>query len=242
MSSSRIGPNKLLELAAEPSIDPAGARSWVRPPRPGPWLTLAGCGPGAPELITPATRAAAVAARLLVGSERLLASFPEASAQRLVYRAKTSALLDALATGPRPACVLVSGDPGLCSLARPILKRFGRPACRVIPGISSVQAACAAAGVDWLGAMTLSCHGRQPPCVDLEVLRPLPLIAVLAGDPASVTWCAQLHAQLGDRRRIVLCERVTLPEERIAEVEVTALSRSSFHSLTVILLSKEPHA
>jgi len=43
--------------------------------------------------------------------------------------------------------VLVTGDPGLFSLAKPVIERFGRTRCRVIPGVSSVQTAFARIGV-----------------------------------------------------------------------------------------------
>lgn len=205
------------------------------------WLTIAGCGPGALELITPAARAAACAARLLIGSERLLACFPEAAGERLVYRADTAAVLRALEAGPHPACVLVSGDPGLCSLARPVRARFGA-ACRVIPGVSAVQAAFAAAGADWLGSITLSCHGRQPPQVDLGALRWSPALAVLCGDAGALAWIADLHARLGDGRRIVVCEDLTLPTERIRTVAADELAALGPASLSIVLLLKDPHA
>lgn len=204
-------------------------------------ITIAGCGPGSSDLITPATRAAAVAAQLLIGSERLLACFPEASGTRLVYRNDTAAVLDALEHGPRPACVLVSGDPGLCSLARPVRERFGS-ACRTIPGISAVQAAFAAAGADWLGSVTLSCHGRQPPTVDECALRPVPTIAILCGDRASLAWIVALQASLGDHRRIVLCEDVSLPNERVRTLAAADLAAVTAASLSIVLLLKEPHA
>jgi precorrin-6y C5,15-methyltransferase (decarboxylating) CbiE subunit len=204
-------------------------------------ITIAGCGPGAPRLITPAARAAALEARLLVGSERLLACFPEAAGERMAYRADTAAMLTALESGPRPACVLVSGDPGLCSLARPVLDRFGAT-CRIIPGVSSVQAAFAAAGLDWLGSITLSCHGRRPPAVDTALLRTLPAIAVLCGDREALRWIAVLHAELGDCRRLVVCENLTLPEERIRTVAATELPGLAIASLTIVLLIGDAHA
>lgn len=203
-------------------------------------ITIAGCGPGSPDLITPAARQAAAAARLLIGSRRLLACFPDTGAERLEYGGDTAAVIAALAHGPRPACVLVSGDPGLCSLARPVRDRFGAD-CRVIPGVSAVQAAFAAAGADWLGSVTLSCHGRQPPAVDPASLRATPAIAVLCGDAAALAWIAALHGQLDDNRRIVVCEDLTLPQERVRTVAAGDLAQLSIASLSIVLLLKETH-
>lgn len=204
-------------------------------------ITIAGCGPGSPDFITPAAYQAATAARLLIGSRRLLACFPDTGVERLEYHGDTAAVIAALARGPRPACVLVSGDPGLCSLARPVRDRFGA-ACRVIPGVSAVQAAFAAAGADWLGSVTLSCHGRQPPAVDPASVRSTPAIAVLCGDAAALAWIAVLHGQLGDDRRIVVCEDLTLPTERVRTVVPDKLARIAVASLSIVLLLKESHA
>ena len=204
-------------------------------------ITIAGCGPGSVDLITPAARAAACGARLLIGSRRLLDCFPEATGERLVYGSDTAAVLTALERGPRPACVLVSGDPGLCSLARPVRDRFGSD-CRVIPGISAVQAAFAAASVDWLGSVTVSCHGRQPPVVDPVALRSASAIAVLCGDASALAWIAALHGQLGDERRLVVCEDLTLPTERVRSVAPGELARLAVASLSIVLLVKESHA
>ncbi len=127
-------------------------------------ITIAGCGPGALEYVTPAALHAIKQAEILVGARRLLESFPEVAAQRIVVGADVPKALDAIAEhlGQRRIVVLVTGDPGLCSLARPVIQRFGRNACRVIPGISSVHAAFASVGIDWFGARILSAHDRAP--------------------------------------------------------------------------------
>ncbi len=203
-------------------------------------ITLAGCGPGSPELITPAVRHAVAAARLLAGSQRLLDCFPEAFAEKVLYSGDTPALLESLARGPRPACVLVSGDPGLCSLARPVIERFGRKVCRSIPGVSSVQAACAAAQLDWLGVAVLSCHGRRPPLIDPGALRTAPVVAILGGSSA-LPWIVGLGAQLADGRRAIVCERLGLAGERVREMPVAKLGASSPDALSVILLVKDSH-
>jgi precorrin-6B methylase 1 len=128
----------------------------------------------------------------------------------------------------------------LCSLARPVRDRFGH--CRIIPGISSVQAAFAAAGIDWLGSLTLSCHGRQAPEVDLDLLRRIPALAILAGDAQALAWIAALHAQLGDARRIVACSELSLPGEKVQTVTASALSGLDAASLTIVLLLRDDHA
>lgn len=72
------------------------------------------------------------------------------------------------------------GDPGLASLAKLVLRRFGLHACEVLPGISSVQVAFARLGLDWLDARILSAHARLPLAV-LGELSDYAKLAILAG-------------------------------------------------------------
>ncbi len=78
---------------------------------------------------------------MLVGAKRLLDLFPSIHAERIVVSAEIGAVLDSIATiaDHKRIAVLVTGDPGLFSLARPVIERFGLARCRVIPGISSVS-------------------------------------------------------------------------------------------------------
>ena len=95
-------------------------------------ITIAGCGPGALEYVTPAALHAIEQAEVLVGARRLLETFPRVAAERIVVGADVHKALDAMAkhVGRRRIVVLVTGDPGLCSLARPVIRGFGRDACR----------------------------------------------------------------------------------------------------------------
>ena len=129
-----------------------------------PVITIAGCGPGASELVTPAARRAAAEADTLVGASRLLELFGDNRCEKISVGTDIEGVLRAIDERyrTRRVVVLVTGDPGLCSLALPVLKWFGRERCRVIPGISAVQAAFAAVGLDWLDARIIDAHGKVP--------------------------------------------------------------------------------
>ena len=113
-------------------------------------IVIVGCGPGSPDYLTAAAIRAVQEAEILVGARRLLELFHDHPGERIIMEAHTEKVLAAIADRPdKKMAVLVTGDPGLASLARPILKRFGRNRCRVIPGVSSLQAAFARLG--WIG-------------------------------------------------------------------------------------------
>lgn len=190
-------------------------------------ITIAGCGPGSLDYVTPAARHAIEQAQVLVGAKRLLDVFPNVMAERIVVGANISQALDAIAAhlGQR-VVVLVTGDPGLCSLARPVLRRFGREACRVIPGISSVHAAFASVGIDWQNARILSAHDTSP-ALDPSSLATEEKLAVLAGNPANAAWTDALVSALLPTHAIYLCENLTLADESVRRVESLPMNLAS---------------
>lgn len=186
-------------------------------------IVIVGCGPGGLDYLTPAARREIEQADVRVGAKRLLDTFPESRAERVVVGSDLDAGLNRIAARRgRRVVVLVTGDPGLCSFAKPVLRRFGRSACRILPGISSVQTAFARVGVDWLDARIVNAHNRVPDCAP-ESLAGVRKIAVLAGCPKARRWLAGLAAVLGGRYRIFVCDNLTLPDERIREMRPAVL-------------------
>ncbi len=199
-------------------------------------ITIVGCGPGGPAYLTDAARHAVDQAELLIGANRLLALFPDAKGERIAVGADINAALQVMETrlGQTPMVVLVTGDPGLHSLASPVVCHFGRARCRIIPAVSSVQAAFAAAGLDWMDARILSAHGALPD-IDTRELAPVGKIAILTGSSAALHWIGELAVRLAPRR-ILVCEDLTLPGERVTEVKADALIGLEASSRTVVLL------
>lgn len=190
-------------------------------------ILIAGCGPGSPDYVTPAARRAVESAQVLVGARRLLDTFPGSAAERIAAGSNIDEVLDAIAARrEKRIAVLVTGDPGLCSLARPVLKRFGRASCRIIPGISSVQAAFAAIGFDWQGARVLSAHDT-PPALDPISLAGEAKLAVLAGNPAHAAWTGALVRALVPTHAVFLCEDLTLPGESVRRIESQPMKLAS---------------
>jgi precorrin-6B methylase 1 len=60
-------------------------------------------------------------------------------------------------------------------------------------------------------------------------------IAVLAGSPAALRWIGELAGRLGPRR-VLVCEDLTLPDERVTEVQAGELAGFEASSRAVILL------
>ncbi|MBU2234286.1 MAG: precorrin-6y C5,15-methyltransferase (decarboxylating) subunit CbiE [Proteobacteria bacterium] len=203
-------------------------------------IIIVGCGPGAASYITPAAEAAAEKADVLIVSQRLKDLFPECPAERIDSGTDVAGILDVIASrrdAGRQVVVLATGDPGIFSLAKPVIRRFGRENCEVIPGISSIQVAFARLGLDWQDARIISAHSSDPE-VSAADLRPAGKIAVLGGREAALAWIAGLISELGEGRRVFLCEDLTLPGEKVREVRTDELIRIPVSSRPIVLIIK----
>jgi cobalt-precorrin-7 (C5)-methyltransferase len=202
-------------------------------------IVIVGCGPGSPEYLTPAAVRAVREAEVLVGARRLLDLFPDHPGERIVMEAHTEKVLAAIAQRPdKRIAVLVTGDPGLASLAQPILKRFGRTRCRVIPGISSLQAAFACLGMDWLSVRIIDAHGKDP-AIPLKTLEGIDKIVVLGGRKESFSWLLQETSTLGDDFKLWACEDLTLETERIRELDIRTAAGLEFSSRAIFILVRK---
>ncbi|MBI5178104.1 MAG: precorrin-6y C5,15-methyltransferase (decarboxylating) subunit CbiE [Nitrospinae bacterium] len=203
-------------------------------------ITIVGCGPGSSEYLTQAAVRAVGEALYLIGSKRLLALFPETEAERVDVGASVERALAAIEERRAYGgiAVLVSGDPGICSMAKPVIEKFGAEHCRVIPGVSSVQLAFARIGEDWYGAKFISAHDADP-ALDKETLKGESKIAVLAGRDAAIEWSAELADTLGDGWRSIVCEDLALENEKITDLSAAELKGYKASTMTVVLFIKK---
>jgi precorrin-6y C5,15-methyltransferase (decarboxylating) CbiE subunit len=164
--------------------------------------------------------------------------FPEHGGEQVAWTADVVSLLDQIERtrgAGRRVAVLVSGDPGLCSLARRVIERFGRHAVEVIPGISSVQVAFARLGLDWTHARIVSAHGRTPEIAPDELPRGGE-IAVLAGSREALQWSAAAARSLESSHAAILCENLTLPDECVRPMTPDQLDAATVSPLSLVLL------
>ncbi|MGW0915637.1 precorrin-6y C5,15-methyltransferase (decarboxylating) subunit CbiE [Streptomyces sp. NPDC002784] len=183
-------------------------------------ITVVGTGTGAP---VPAGVLAG--ARLVVGGRRHLdAAAVPADAERVVLGPLAPALdvIERHLEKSDRVVVLASGDPGFFGIVRVLAERFGSGALEVRPGVSSVAAAFARAGVPWDDAVVVSAHGRELRTA-VNVCRARPKVAVLTG-PGSGP--AELGAALRCEARVLLvaCALGTAEErvERVTPAEAAA--------------------
>ncbi len=202
-------------------------------------IAIVGCGPGARECMTLEALSAIDRADAIIGSARLLSLFPDLTAKRVVVRGYRGETINAIKQheGQRIA-VLVTGDPGLASLASAVIEQFGLDACHVLPGISSVQTAFARIGLSWEGARIISAHASEPD-FDFNTLAAERKIAILTGNTESMHWIVSLARRLGEEWRIVVAQDLTLCTEQVFEVAADKLEKLAQPLRAVIVFCRK---
>lgn len=204
-----------------------------------PRIGIVGCGPGALDYLTPAAWHIIRDAEVLIGARRLLDLFPASRAERIEFSNCIDKILTQIARRPhKKIAVLVTGDPGLCSLAKPVLRHFGLRHCRVIPGVSSIQVAFARIGLDWLDARIIDAHGKDPE-IDPADLYEWGKIAVLGGRKGYLLRLTNEIKRFQEDFLIFGCENLTLPNERILTIEPRDVEGIETDSRTVFLFVRK---
>jgi precorrin-6Y C5,15-methyltransferase (decarboxylating) len=144
------------------------------------------------------------------------------------------ATLDALAAAPRPAVVLASGDPGYFGVVRAVRARVG--AATVVPAVSSVAAAFAAARYAWDDAHVVSAHSR-PAHRAVAVCRRFPKVAVLT-EPAFGP--AELGRELRGLGKVFLvAERLGHDDEGVTRCTAEDAAQHSWRDPNVVVVLSE---
>lgn len=228
--------------AGPPAGRPAGmARDEAPVPRPpgiaaGAAVTVIGMD-GRP--LVPVAAARLASATLVVGADRHLAAVDLPAAARTAVLGDVTVALAAIGAAGGPVVVLASGDPGFFGIVRLLRDRGYRP--EVLAGESSVAAAFARAGLPWDDALVVSAHGRALRRA-ANACRAHPKVAVLTGPDAGP---AELGAALaGQRRQLVVAERLGGPDERITACTPAeaAASRWSDPNVVLVLAAAPPTA
>lgn len=162
-------------------------------------------------------RSAARGADLVVGGRRHLDALAVPEHKRVVLGPIAPAIeaLAALPTGA-DAVVVASGDPLFYGVVRRI-RQAGLPV-RVVPAVSSLQAAFAAVALPWDDALLVSAHGNAVGPA-LAACRTHPKVGILTDPKVSLPEIVAATADLG--RWYVLAERLGEQDERVRVLDAT---------------------
>ena len=206
-------------------------------------VIIVGCGPGLKAYIHPKAIYNIKKADVLVGSRRLIKLFPRVGAEKIVLEKNYSVLVNRIADwrGAKQVVVLVSGDPCFFSYTKMIVKKIGRQACVIIPGISSIQLAFAAIGESWDDACFISLHGMDIEYAQLiKQVRSFDKVGILTDHQNTPSVIARRLLDGGIRKRIMfVCENLSLPDERILEANLAvAVTIKATGAAAVVIIKK----
>lgn len=222
------------------------------------WLTIAGLGPGDDRMVTPEVTAALVEATDVVGYIPYVARVAPRDGLTLhpsdnrVELDRARAALEMAASGKR-VVVVSSGDPGVFAMASAVFEALeGRPDwqaldLRILPGITAMLAAAAAAGAPL---------GHDFCCINLsDNLKPWDIIETRLRHAAQADFAMAfynprsasrpegfdralkvLHQECGPDRLITFARAVSTPDQRIVTVTLGEATPEMADMRTVVIV------
>jgi precorrin-6Y C5,15-methyltransferase (decarboxylating) len=204
-------------------------------------VLVVGVGPGGRAYLPQPIRERVLLAGRIYGAPRLLAEWPDHGGERIPLGANIAGLAsELLARGERRIAVLASGDPGFYGIASTLLERLPANQLEIVPNVSSLQVACARAGLAWDTFVFLSAHAR-PLGEIIGWARRAARLGILTDPRQTPGFIAEalLKAGAGDCRAIV-GENLGLEGERLIETRLAELPGQVFGPLSVLLLVRGP--
>ncbi len=180
-------------------------------------------------------------AELLIGGERLLAMFPEVTAQKKAIRQNLGAIAKAIrdTTGNKKIRVLASGDPDFFGIAAYLIEHLGKDSIEIVPNISSMQLAFARIKESWEDASFISVHARPVDDV-LKVVRNSNKICLFTDGKNTPDAIGRFLLDSGIRDfKAFVCQDLGAKKEKIFEGSLEQLSRQKFSTLNVLILLRE---
>ncbi len=207
-------------------------------------IYIVGIGPGGSEYLTKKAVDTVKTSDYTVGSTRAIDLFEDVN-NKIAFNVKE--LLDKLDEGVQLACdgntvsILSTGDPGFSGVLNTVLrisseKNFNKDNIEVIPGISSLQLAAAKNHIQWDNANVMTFHGRE----NIEDI--LPVInngkTTIALPSRKIKDMAQFLLDNGveENRKVVVCERLSYPDERIVESTLKDIAQSEFTYMCIMII------
>lgn len=206
-------------------------------------LTIVGCGPGGVDDLTMKAVRAVNDADVVAGPDFLLEMFPDVKGEKRPINADVAQVLKTLGDeiNEKKVALLVTGDPGMRSLARGVVKNLGAKNVNVVPGISSVQAACAKIGRPWDDLSTVSFHGAPAENENrliAEMIEKIPC-AVLTDPKHRPEWVAQKLLERGrEKLRLSVCSDMGRPSEKITVADPAEAAGQSCSALSIVVIEE----
>jgi cobalt-precorrin-7 (C5)-methyltransferase len=213
-------------------------------------ITIVGVGPGAPDYVTPIARKTVQAAHVVVGAERALNLFLEdikGEALPLTAKNVNELLRYAVesAKAGKTVVLLSTGDPGFAGLLRPALNFTVGKGVKVdvVPGISAIQVCAARLRLCWDEIALFSFHEGASPDKKMKLAeavkegKTIMLLPDPKAFPPREIASFLMSNGINKETPAVVCENLTLSNERIVSGTLEEMLTLNFASLCVVLIN-----
>jgi len=216
-------------------------------------INIVGVGPGSPDYVTPLARKTVQQADLVIGAQRSLNIFKcEIKGETVVLTAKNLKTVLKLAAESaekeKNVALLSTGDPGFSGLLHTVLESglFEAEDINVVPGVSSIQVCAAKAAISWDNALLITFHEGNVSNEEKQVLD----LAVSSGEdvillPDSKAFTPRdianylIDGGVDKETSVVVCENLTLPDEKVTTSTLEKVSKQTFGSLCVMVIKSK---
>lgn len=204
-------------------------------------LFVLGVGPGSLEYVLPIVYEKVKQCDLLVGGKRNLSLFQEYKKQTLAIGRNIEEVIESIhrKREAEQIGILVSGEPGLYSFMKTLLRYFSRKDLEVVPGISSLQYLFAKGALPWEDAKITSFHGRQDESL-ADLVQRYPKVALFTDTqfpPKAII--KRLYDQGIQNKRILIGENLSYPDERIIDESLEKCRGIETKKLCVMVIYNE---
>ncbi len=207
-------------------------------------IYIIGIGPGSEDYLTKKALDTVKISDYTIGSTRAIELFENVKG-KIAFNVKD--LVDKLEEGVELAIkgnivsILSTGDPGFSGVLNTVLriskeKDFPKENIEVIPGISSLQLAAAKTYIQWDNANVMTFHGRENTEDILPVINNGKITIALPSRKVKDMAQFLLDNGIEDERKVVVCERLSYPDERIVESTLKDIAQSEFTYMCIIII------
>jgi precorrin-6B C5,15-methyltransferase / cobalt-precorrin-6B C5,C15-methyltransferase len=181
-------------------------------------------------------------AHVLVGGARLLESFDDHPAEKLVIACPLEKVITEIGERENEATevvVLADGDPLFYGIGARLVDAFGPESVRILPNVTTLQVAASRLKIPWQDVVTVSLHGREGFHALFTALQANEWVAVLTDARNIPSAIAQaLEDKAGGVYSMWVFEDLETERERFERYTLAEAGRRTFSSLNVVLLER----
>ncbi len=205
-------------------------------------IYILGIGPGHRDYLLRKTEQIIEKSDVLIGGSRALKMFSDLEKEKIKITADLEKIKNYILASynKKIIAVLVSGDPGLYSMMNYLKRHIDNNLLEVIPGISSLQLATARIQMNWNDMKITSLHGNNNKEKVLEDIKNNKKVGLLTDYKFTPDLIAEFLVDKGIKnRQVTVFERLSYPDERIAQGTLREIEEYSFSNLTVMVICNE---